>query len=508
MVFPRTPTKRWLAGLALVAALAGCSAVGERTTTPAAYVSQASPDQVLPAAFVGRAVPDDSTARAQSETLRTQYSVVDSGTPTQSLTLAAALSLAGVENPRIAQADEATRAGQAQLLQARVLLLPTLTGGVNYHWHNGTLQGSGGIIRNVESQDLYYGAGAAAIGAGPVAIPGVRVWAHLGDAAFEPRAAQQRLFGLLFAAQATRNSTLLQVAEYYLELVAAEERLKAIRQSEQEFAEVGRLTANFAKAGQGRQSDAERAQAETHLLHDDAERATGDLAIASANLAELLNQDPAVRLTVENGLVPLELVSADADLNSLLATAQSNRPEVGASVAAVAEARTRLRQERVRPLLPELSIGFSAGNFGGGGSLAASRFDHFDSRIDFDAIAVWSLHNAGVANVAASRQRRAELGAALFEQQRVLDHISREVSEALALIKARRAQIDTAQRQLATAERAYKLDLERARQLEGRPIELLDSARLLADARRDRIQAIVGFNQAQFRLFVALGNTP
>jgi outer membrane protein TolC len=140
--------------------------------------------------------------------------------------------------------------------------------------------------------------------------------------------------------------------------------------------------------------------------------------------------------------------------------------------------------------------------------LAASRFDHFDSRIDFDAIAVWSLHNAGVGNVAASRQRRSELGSALFEQQRVLDQISREVSEALALIKARRAQIDAAQRQLATAERAYKLDLERARQLEGRPIELLDSARLLADARRDRIQAMVGFNQAQFRLFVALGNTP
>ncbi len=428
------------------------------------------------------------------------------GDAQQSLSLNAALDLADTANPTIAIAEEATRAGQAEQLRARSLLLPTLTAGVNYRWHNGTLQSGSGTIRDLESESLFLGAGAAAIGAGPVAIPGVRIWAHLGDAAFEPAVARQRLLGLLFSAQVTRNDITLAVADRYFDLLAAQERLKAIRQSEQEFGEIARLTANQAKAGQGRESDAERARAEALLLHEQAQRAEGDVEVASANLAQLLNLDPSVRLSAGDALVPLTLISTDADLNDMLATAQRNRPEVGATTAAVAEARTRLRQERVRPLLPEISLGFSAGSFSGGGSQATSRFDHFAGRTDFDAIAVWSLRNAGAGNLALSRQRQADLGSALWKQQRVLDRISREVGEALALMKARFAQMESARRQVAAAEQAYKLDLERAKHLEGRPIELLDSARLLAAARQDAIQAIAGFNQEQYRLLVAVGS--
>ena len=51
-------------------------------------------------------------------------------------------------------------------------------------------------------------------------------------------------------------------------------------------------------------------------------------------------------------------------------------------------------------------------------------------------------------------------------------------------------------------------DLERSRQNLGRPIEVINSLNLLAAARANLIDAIVHYDQAQFRLWVALGTPP
>jgi hypothetical protein len=40
------------------------------------------------------------------------------------------------------------------------------------------------------------------------------------------------------------------------------------------------------------------------------------------------------------------------------------------------------------------------------------------------------------------------------------------------------------------------------------PIELMDSLRLLAEARRAYLEAIISYNQAQIELYVALGQPP
>ena len=56
--------------------------------------------------------------------------------------------------------------------------------------------------------------------------------------------------------------------------------------------------------------------------------------------------------------------------------------------------------------------------------------------------------------------------------------------------------------------RGSRLDLRRTRNLEGRLIEVLNSATLLNTARQDLIRAMVTYNQAQFALFVSLGQPP
>jgi hypothetical protein len=50
--------------------------------------------------------------------------------------------------------------------------------------------------------------------------------------------------------------------------------------------------------------------------------------------------------------------------------------------------------------------------------------------------------------------------------------------------------------------------LERTRSREGLPIEVIDSLRLLTRSRYQYLDAIIDYNQAQFELYVALGQPP
>jgi outer membrane protein TolC len=419
------------------------------------------------------------------------------------------LTVTGAENPTILLAREAVQASMAKLWQARVELLPTLNAGMDFNLHRGNLQSAQGIIQRVDRQSLYAGAGAAAVGAGTVGVPGIRLTAHLADAWFDPKTARLVVLGRELDALATRNDVLLQAVDRFFALAGAEAELLAARQSEGEAAEVARVTANFARTGQGRQADADRALAQALLLRSTRENAQAQVAVVGAELARLLSADPSIRLRVPEGPIPvIELVDPRADLEGLVQTALAKRPEVGARSADVGAAETRLRKERARPWLPLLTVGYSAGKFGGGSNLADSRFDHFNGRTDFDVYAVWSLRNLGLGNLTLQRQMRAQLGIAEAERARVIDKIRREVADAYAQSAARRRELDVARRQLDLARRAFQEDVARTRNLEGRPIETLRSLTLLANARLALIAATVGYNQAQFHLFVALGQPP
>ncbi len=76
------------------------------------------------------------------------------------------------------------------------------------------------------------------------------------------------------------------------------------------------------------------------------------------------------------------------------------------------------------------------------------------------------------------------------------------------MARAARHQIDVARRELESSRHGFHEDLERTRNNLGRPIEVINSLTLLAAARMNLINAIVQYDQAQFRLWVALGTPP
>jgi len=156
-------------------------------------------------------------------------------------------------------------------------------------------------------------------------------------------------------------------------------------------------------------------------------------------------------------------------------------------------------------------IGFSSGGFGGGSNLVRPIFGGFSGRSDFDAISYWSLHNLGVGNLALIRAANAGTRLAEFQDLAMLDRVRDEVAEAFALTHARFAQIGEVEEAVRSGMQGYQLDRERIRQgvpgegLNPLPIEVLNSLNLLYRSRLEYLDAIVDYNQAHFRLYVALG---
>jgi len=423
--------------------------------------------------------------------------------------LATALRLADGQNPTIGEARVLILGALAERQAARALLLPYLNAGTNYHDHTGPLQRSSGAILPLTEQSLYVGGGARTVAAESVAIPAVNIYSPLTDAIFEPLAAQQRVVGARFNASDTANKVLLEVASLYLDLIGAESILEARRVSSGEADRVAASVAAFATTGQGRQADADRAEADRQLFRAEIRRAEERVAVASALLAQRLNLDPSAQLRPMAGPIePIELIDPELPPEDLVRSAVARRPDLAAREALVSQADYRVREEKARPLLPTIWLGFSGGAFGGGSNLASTPLSAFAGRTDFDVRAYWTLLNLGAGNAALISRRRAEAGQAMAERSRVLNQIRDEVASARAESLALRAQVANARSGLRAAEDGYRQDRTRLRESLSKPIEALDSLRLLADARVALIRAITRANRAQFALFVSLGAPP
>ena len=448
-------------------------------------------------------------------------------TPTRMIDLPAALRLADRANPEIGITRQAIEESIAVLFGARVLLVPSIHGGANYHNHNGSIQRSNGTIFNLpEEQSLFFGGGARTLAAESMAFPGIQIFSHLGDAIFEPLAARQEVQARTFDAGATFNMVLMDVSTRYIDLMAAEAQLEFLYLSHRDAEDVAQTTTSFARVGQAREADADRVTTEARLIDSDVQHAIGQRAVASAELARLLNLDPSVQLRTIGGAMPIvQLIDPKYTLNELLEVAGNRRPELGARSARIVEAEYRYRQERTRPLLPTISIGFSAGSFGGGSTATAQGlapfsgptasgvppnfpFGNFAARTDFDVLAFWTAQNFGIGNMARWRARRAQVNEAVATRVRMLNTVRAEVAEAYAAANANFLAIDVARRRLVEAEDGFHEEFNRIRGGEGLPIELLDNLTRLVSARKALVDAIAAYDRSQFQLFVSLGQPP
>ena len=417
--------------------------------------------------------------------------------------LASALAMTDGQNPQVALARERIMEAEAQLSRARAMWLPSIRGGVNYNKHEGQIQDVAGSIITTSRNSLYSGLGASAVGAGSPAVPGLLAQFHVTDAIHQPRIAASEVCARTFAAQAQANDSTLQTALAYLELLRAEQDVAIAHEAQENTLKLQKLTATYAKSGQGQQADDDRARAELSLRENDLERASESVLVASARLAQLVQLDPAQPLSPqETGVTPLELVPDGALAQDLVAQGLSARPEIAENRFLIDEAVYRLRREQCAPLVPSVLLAASYGGMGGG---LGGRFENFGDRFDGDAVAYWELRNFGFGDAAARREADSRVTQARLKEIAALDRVAREIVEAHAQVQARRRQIATSQRGIEAAVKSYERNLARIENTQGLPLEALQSIQALTQARRDYLRAVRDFNAAQFQLLHHIG---
>ena len=419
------------------------------------------------------------------------------------LNLPSVLATITPSHPVVGFAKWRVQEAYAELARDRALWLPTLQAGFSFHNHDGNYQASNGQIVDVNRNSFQYGLGLGGVAAGTTAQPGLIARFHLADAIFLPKVSQKTAWARGHSARATMNRQLLDVGQAYYQLLSAHQNQQIIEASQKRFAALAKITIDFAEAGQGLQADADRLRTELALLNSRLIAAEEQSQVASARLALQLSIDASTTLVpMDVNATPVPMQTSDSDKASMIGLALGNRPELKEAQALVAAACEAYRREKYAPFVPSVLLGFSTGGFGGGlgGNLA-----NIDDRYDFDAAMTWQVRNLGFGDKAARRQRSAQIQQSRFAKVRVLDQVAADVSEAIAQVEHRKRQLPVTQQAIASAQNSFDRNLERIRDGQGLPIEVLQSAQALEAAQRAYADAVIAFNQAELQLQWALG---
>ena len=427
------------------------------------------------------------------------------------INLPTALKLANANAIDVAAAAERVRIAAAQLEQARVLWLPTVTLGGDYNRHDGPIQNADGSISDVSRGSLMFGAGT---GIGSAAVLSVT------DAIFAPLVARQTVRARQADAQAAANDTLVAVSDAYFNVQQARGEMAGAEDATRRTAELARRI-NLLAQGLVPPMEATRAEAELARRQQAELIAKERWRTASAELLRVLRMDPAAQVVpVEPPELRVNLVNLGQSVDDLIVMGLSNRPELASRQAQVQATIAAMRQEKVRPLVPSVLIrGWSTpvtgtlgvGVFGGGQN---GQLGSFAIREDVDVQLLWQFDNLGFGNRARLHQRSAENRLAIIELFRIQDRIAVEVATYYA-------QAELAARRIEIAERGVRLSLDSAEknltglsqtrrvgemvQLIVRPQEAVVAVQALAQAYADYYGAVADANRAQFRLYRAIG---
>jgi outer membrane protein TolC len=449
--------------------------------------------------------PEPQPVAAASQA--TEHSVVQQHHP---IDLPTVLRLAGANNWSIQLAMERVTAAQAQLDAAEALWLPTLNAGLGYTKHEGMIQATDGTVLDVSRNALFVGGGAklanAPLAAGAGGPARMQVDLSVADAIFKPLAARRVLSAQKWRQWATFNDTLMQSTLAYFDLLESQARLELSREAVDDAQRLLKLTQGFVTAGKGAEADVSRVRVEIANRRRMVVQAELSVRIASAELVRVLQLEATTSLrSAEEKPVLVELVADDTSLESMTTQAVAGRPEILEHEWLLEAARERARAETLRPYIPNLHLGASAGGFGGGRN---GDLDQLDGRADFDVLAIWEVRNLGLGNRAMRAGRESELRRAMLKLSQLTDRVKSEVTKAHHEVAARRRQLEIARESVRQAQEAHLRNLARIQGLEGLPLESLQSLLALEQARRSLLSTIVDYNRGQARLLRSIGRDP
>jgi outer membrane protein TolC len=259
------------------------------------------------------------------------------------INLATALRLGGARPIIIAAAQASVETAAAELARARVAWLPSVYAGAGYYRHDGATQGQSGNFYINSKDELLAGGGLVA-----------RFSAA--DAVFAPLAARQVVRAREFDVETARNEALLAVADAYFKVQQARGEVAATQDMVNKARSLEQKARSLAK-GVFDPIDVHRAATALTEVEQALVTARERWRHASADLTQVLRLDPsAVVEPLEPPFIRVTLISPRERVDDLIPVGLTSRPELASQQALVQAALARIRQERLRPLVPSLIL--------------------------------------------------------------------------------------------------------------------------------------------------------
>ena len=425
------------------------------------------------------------------------------------INLPTALRLAGARPLLIAAAQARVEVATELLAKAKVEWLPSFNVGAGYYRHDGATQGQSGNFY-VNSKDQF------------LAGAGLTARVATTDALFSPLAARQVLRAARQDVQTARNDALLAVAEAYFNVQQSNGQLAASLDVANKNLAL-RNAVNLERIEQARPTDLHRARAQLANIENSIALTREQWRVASAALAQVLRLDPAATIVpLEPPSLRVTLIPPQESVDSLITIGLTSRPELASQQALVQAALIRIKQERLRPLVPSLILQGSPGAAGPGGFLMGGVFssgangagDPTKGRLDVSAGMVWELQNMGLGNRALVRERQAEQQVLLVDLFRLQDMVAADVARAHAQITSAAVRVTTAEQGVKEAKLAYEGTLAELDKVDKvgdttvqvrRAFEVIDALKVLSQSYDNYFISVGDYNRAQFRLYRALG---
>ena len=284
-----------------------------------------------------------SRATSTSVLLGSEAPSIEDGEKPYPITLAVALQLANARPLDVAIAARQVDLAAKQYERARLLWVPNLVVGTDYFRHEGGQQNfAGDILRSSR--------GSAAFGLGP------NIVFSTGDAIYAPLAARQDLFARTAFRQAITNDTMLAVAEAYFTVQQARAELVGAEFARNQAEVVAKKTIALAE-GLAPPLEASRAKVELARRKQAVTIARERWRVGSAELGRLLRLDATTIIEpAETPFLSITLIGEGQTLDQLIPIALTNRPELSGHQALILATLARLKQEKLRPLMPSLAL--------------------------------------------------------------------------------------------------------------------------------------------------------
>lgn len=410
--------------------------------------------------------------------------------PVQTIDLATALRLAGLNNLDLALVRQAQRQAKATNDAATLKFVPAFSVGEAVARTAGSVQQTAGEMESVNKQ--LYGRGAT-----------IGMSVEVGDAIFNKLAARQLQIAAGHAVESQRNDTLLTAANAYFDLVDAVAERDIAAESLRVSRDYQSLLEQAATAGLADRSEALRVAVRTQQARLALRGAQGRVSVSAANLDVVLRLDPSIVLTPSERLVvPPMLVPLDTPLPQLIQAALRSRPELKASAAAVAAAEHQLTAAKYGPLIPSVGAMAVYGQSRGG---ADGALDDYEPTHNFAFGLSWRFGPGGLFDFSRTEAADSHLDREQIGDEKLRLAITRQVVVTLGGARAAHEEMLMARQGIDLARRSLQLSMQRRHFGVSDITEVIEAEEDFTRSRSGYAEALARYAKAQYALARAIG---